>query len=592
MCSIFGFSKAQDEEVISQFFKSMRHRGPDAENIISIDHWMLAHQRLSIIDTSSQASQPMSIDDSVIVFNGEIFNYMELKAKYFAYEQLNTNSDTEILLRGLNTFGISFLNELNGMFAFAWYKKSEKKLYLCRDRFGVKPLHWMNKNGIFSFSSEILPLINLSKNQKANTNIFKSFIKDTATDFNGETFISDIEQIPAGHYMEISLSGSATLTKWYEGNDYFIDPKIFFSEKSIIDAYEDLLVDAIRIRLRSDVPICLTLSGGIDSSVIYVLAKEKLSSPIKAFHFMHPNSSTDESKKVSKLVAAFGDFFCAIEAPDNIDLEEINKVLKVTEFPIWNPSALAYYQTYQTIANSGFKVVIEGHGSDEQLGGYSYMLQSAIKNFLYVGKFFQAYKIFKAANQTSNTSLGQKTSSFILPINFLRLILSIIRGRVLDFRKTLDHSFSYKILPIVLRAFDRLTMANSVESRCPFMDFRLVEFHRKLPISLMVSEMGNKTILRKILERRGLDFIYQDKEKMGFASDLPKIFSDPKVKQEILNAVSKVQFTGELESMRLKALKILNEPVISWMDISPIWKVYSIIWVQKFYRLDLSGLYE
>ena len=175
MCSILGYNNFQNTELVKIFFDTQRHRGPEFENYHICDSWILGHQRLSIIDTSSSANQPMYKDGHTIILNGEIYNYIELQNTYLKNVTLNTSSDTEVLLELLKIYGIKILNKLNGMFAFGWYNHNEKCLYLCRDRFGVKPLHWMKHNGYYYFSSEIKPLIAIKKNISFNAKIIDAF---------------------------------------------------------------------------------------------------------------------------------------------------------------------------------------------------------------------------------------------------------------------------------------------------------------------------------------------------------------------------------------------------------------------------------
>jgi asparagine synthase (glutamine-hydrolysing) len=588
MCSIFGFNTTKKKYESSVFFDSMRHRGPDAEAVKQIDGWTLGHQRLSVIDTSQNADQPMTVGGATIVFNGEIYNYKELYTSYLDNEQLQTTSDTEVLLRCLNKHGISSLNKLNGMFAFAWFNPKNRSLYLCRDRFGVKPLHWTRLDGEIIFSSEIRPLATLINDIHLNDNIIEAFIKDTATDFNEETFLKGVYQVPAGHYFEIRSDGSSDLVCWYQGSDHKFDSAILESEDTILDYYEKLLTDAIRLRLRSDVPVCITLSGGLDSSIIYAIAKENLEVKIRSFHFMHTNAATDETDKVNRMVAHYNDYFCAIHPIEECNVSNIWDALDALEFPTWNPSALAYFLTYKTIYDSGFVVVLEGHGADEQLGGYPHMIYAASNDYLRKGKILKALEVYIAAHKTTNPSLGQRPSKIGLVIAFAKMCIKSMFGKSLSFRHTLDDAFYYKILPIVLRTFDRLTMANSLESRAPFMDYRLVEFHKKLPLNMMASGMGNKTILRKLLERKKLDFIYKDKVKMGFASDLPRVFSSPEIIQHILTSLTEKKFCSKYEPLRHMAIESLVSNNIGWIDVNIIWKAYSLCWIEKKYLDNIN----
>lgn len=594
MCGIFGYNKKSNEEKNKIFFEMMKHRGPDAQSFIEASGWTLGHLRLSIIDTSVSANQPMQKNGNVLIFNGEIYNYIELKNEFLKNVKLGTVSDSEVLLELLNRFGTKILNKLNGMFAFAWYNKNNNELILCRDRYGVKPLNWMEKNGTVYFSSEIKPLAKIKKGVKFNNNLIESFIKDTATDFDNQTFIENIWQVEPGTLIKIS-NNKITIEKWYFNNDFVVDKEIFKDYHNTVSYYENLLTDAIKLRHRSDVPVCITLSGGLDSTTIYTLMKEKINSNLKPFTFLHPGSPTDESSKVFRLAQDYNDEVITIQSDQNKGIDDLREALYFLEFPIWNPSAIAYLDMYKGIHNKGFKVAIEGHGSDEQLGGYPYMIEAAWRESMIKGKFLQAHDLYKIYEMTLNPALNQTAGNSKNNLkNYLYMLkiltkLSVARFikpskiNYLNFQSVLDDSFHYKILPIVLRSFDRLSMSQSIESRSPFMDFRLVEFTRALPLINKVNKIGGKAILREILKKYKKDYLYQNKIKMGFASDLPSFFNNEKTKEALKKYISSFGFKGH-ENLKDKALKKINGEKISWADTEPIWKVASLEIIKNLYE--------
>ncbi len=585
MCSIFGYCNNKYSRIEEVFYNAMRHRGPDAEKHISIDGFVLGHQRLSIIDTNDRANQPMRAGNDVIILNGEIYNYIELKKKYLNDIAFRTSSDTEVLLELLRNEGIAILNRLNGMFAFGWYNNKDNKLYLCRDRYGVKPLYWMKDAGSFYFSSEMRPLIKIKKSIEFNKNSVDAFIKDTATDYNENTFIDGIFQVRPGCYLTLDADCNVKENIWYIWNDYKVDEGIFKDSIATIDYFEEILTDSIRLRHRSDVPICITLSGGLDSTTIYTLSKEKLQSHIKPFTFIHPGSNTSELPKVEKLVREYNDIVCCVESDHSNGIDDLKEAFYFLEFPIWNPSAIAYLDMYKVIHNSGFTVVIEGHGSDEQLGGYPYMIRSAVFEYIYKGRLGKAYEIYKIYQQTNNPALNQQLKGSIL-YNYLRLIASSIKNRKIHSRRyqdIVDESFNYKILPIVLRSFDRLTMSQSIESRSPFMDYRVVELIKALPFKYKVSSLGSKSILRNILRKYNKDYIYSDKKKMGFAADLPSFYNEPENKLFFSKYVNKFNLDGYDEIKRRAQQNIKNTNIL-WSDTESIWKTASIAMIQEMYN--------
>lgn len=600
MCTIFGFNAAEPTAYLDVFLNTQRHRGPEYENYTIQNGWLLGHQRLSIIDTSSNANQPMTKNGHTLILNGEIYNYIELKEQYLKDVSFNTTSDTEVLLEMLISKGTSIVNKLNGMFAFAWLNHASGDVFLCRDRFGVKPLHYMIQQDVFYFSSEIKPLIRIKNNLALNPGIIKTFMFDTATDFDEQTFIKGIEQLKPGHCMLLKMGEKEIKqTPWYAFADFDTDTHIFNDFKGTLQYFEQLLTDAIKIRHRADVPVCITLSGGLDSTTIYTLTKEHISSNIKPFTFLHPGSETNEYDIVKKLTNDYSDTLVEVfhEVDDSLDFQK--NVLRFLEFPIWNNSGTAYYEMYRAIKKSGFTVVVEGHGSDEQLGGYPYLVEAAVEQELYYARFKNAYRLQKVANQTHNPYLNQKGTVYSSYSDFLLKIakphLRHLLGNLLynrpplllrnHFQKTVEQSFDYKIIPIVLRTFDRLSMANSLESRSPFMDFRIVEFLRKTPLKYKVNNIGSKALLREILKKYNKDYIYKNKAKMGFASDAPRFYNSPVNKLQIIDLVNGFNDT-DYSYFKDIALNNLKKDHIGWRDIGEIWKILSLQLTKQLYGLQ------
>lgn len=586
MCSIFGF---QGEEVglARLFLDAMRHRGPDGENVVVHQPWILGQQRLSIIDVSDAAAQPMQKSGNTIVFNGEIYNYKELKKQYLKDVALCSTSDTEVLLELLNRQGISIVNKLNGMFAFAWYNSKEDELILCRDRFGKKPLYWMQQSCRLYFASEIRPLATLKKDIEFDRNVIRAFVDDTATDFDERTHIKGVWQIRPGHLIIASKDKPIKHRKWYFGSDHALDESRYSTWESVIESFEELLVDSIALRHRADVPVCITLSGGLDSTLIYILAKERLNSHVKPFTFIHPGSGTDESAKVFSLMQEYDDVACCVQSDHSIGAGRIEEALGFLEFPIWNPSAIAYLDTYKAIGQSGFKVVLEGHGSDEQLGGYPYMIEAACRRALISGNMVSALRLYSVLEQTKNAALEQKREGglhrLLNPLDFILTTLNNLERSKRGMQAELEEAFNYKILPIVLRAFDRLSMSQSLESRSPFLDYRVVEYLRALPIEYKVGPVGSKAIIREVLKKYGKDYLYKTHVKMGFASDLPRLFKDQGVRSKFADYINCFNFEGFGE-IKAKALANIQKPSIGWRDIDAIWKVGSLEITRRMYQ--------
>jgi asparagine synthase (glutamine-hydrolysing) len=569
MCGIFGFSGS--DASADHFFNLMAHRGPDAQICKRFDNWSLGHLRLSIIDVDSAANQPFSAGGAHIVFNGEIYNYVELRDEYLPEIELSTHSDTEILLLLLNEYGTSILNQLNGMFAFAYLDKNGR-LLLARDRFGIKPLYYCCVGESIMFSSEIKPLASYIQGLTLDSNVVESFARDTATDYDERSGYNEIYALKKGHYAFLNSGQSIIQAEWYR---LPVRTKSVTDINCLTDECEELLLDSIKLRCRADVPLAITLSGGIDSTLIYTLIKEKLGIHVQPFVFKHLSSDIDESSLAVKLANDYGDQPIVV-SQNNTSLQDLVKSLWSLELPIWNASSVAYYSMYHAIKSRGFKVVLEGHGSDEQLCGYPHMILLTAIYALSKGNIFNYTKYLRVYKNTCHVGLGQSSTTKTI----LKLILTNLAHAALktpqSLNDSLDYAFNYQILPIVLRTFDRLTMANSLESRMPFMDYRFVEFCRKLPDEARISSIGNKSILRRILHKYGKTYIYANKQKIGFSSDIPALLSQPDVRQFLNRAVETFDpHTNDLMELKNRA-KCGLELGLGWTNSADYWKAAAL----------------
>ncbi len=507
MCGIFGYKNfnLNSNEIKSELF----HRGPDDFGIINQDKWTFCHSRLSIIDTSDSAKQPMEYDGNIILFNGEIYNYKELVNEYLRGTSLKSSSDTEVLLVLISKYGLSILNKLNGMFAFAFYEKKTGSIFLVRDRFGVKPLYYYKSNNTIAFSSEdsvLMKILNLP--YCVNYQYINNLINKEMSDFDEQTIHKDIFSVKAGEYIEITNDNKIIQTKYYTFNDFKIDK---LENKDIVNYYEELLTDSIKLRNRSDVPIALTLSGGIDSSVIYILAREKLNTKYTLFTYSHDNIKLDEYPIAEKLAQEYNDKIIKIRYNPKSDIENFEKSLLALNAPIWSSAHAGYFEVYKTIKENGFKVVIEGHGADELFGGWPFMFPFAVKQAFANHNYLLGSQILNLYEKYNKISIKKKNK-----LDLLKIILPIKNTDKDVFIRILDYIFRERILPINLRCWDRIPMANSVESRSPFLDYRIVEFTRKLPLQYKINKYGNKAILRAILRKYKKEFIYNNEVKQPF----------------------------------------------------------------------------
>jgi asparagine synthase (glutamine-hydrolysing) len=540
MCGISGGirlanSKSQEflYDFTSQAIKRMNHRGPDSNSMQIFDDGNLCfgHNRLKIIDLSIEAQQPMETDVSVIVFNGEIYNHIEIRNHLSGLGvTFRSNSDTEVLQKFLDLYGTSQLNMLNGMFAFAYFNKQEKSLTLVRDRFGVKPLYYQTKLGCMLFGSE-MRIFSDSDFRKVNMGLVDIFIRDTAADFGSETIYQGLHQVKPGHLIRV-YEGLVTEHCWYQPtstngsmNSYEFNLK-----------FEDTLWNAIELRLACDVPVCLTLSGGLDSSTIYTLIKERSNQKITVFTYDHPGRKTSELARVKSLTDKYGDELIVVSDPSisNTSIKDILEDLEILEFPIWSFSSRAYRQMYQEIASRGFRVVIEGHGGDEILGGYQYMVEGLLLESLRNFRIPSALNTLKTISGLQGKVNIFNLETFRLLYQQLRLLVSRNLNRKITFYGERIEAVNIKILPIVLRAFDRLSMNYSLESRCPLLDFRVVELCLNAKNVFLMNSSGTKLPMRTILRKYGNLEIANFPEKQGFSSDLESMHQSRQLRIDLI----------------------------------------------------------
>jgi len=542
MCGIAGYFNCEEyqlndeqgkfaEQWLDSALQAMKHRGPDNCNKVSLGKdGALGHRRLAIIDLSSEADQPFESTESILTFNGEIYNYRELR-KDLELEgtRFTTESDTEVLQKLLDSKGMSALHMLNGMFAIAYWRKSEKVLYLIRDRFGVKPLYTHFMNGKILFASEVKAIYPALESPTLNIDVASTYLQVTAADYGTTTFIQGVNQVNAGSYVRISQTGMKSI-EWYS----WPRSRARMVPTRSDEDFEDLLVDALRLRIHSDVPVCMTLSGGLDSSTLYTLARERLDANLTLFTYDHKGQETSELDQVRRLTRKYGDQIFVIHGKeqDGFSRQSLKADALDTEFPIWGLSAHAYKAIYRAIKEQGFKVVIEGHGADEIFGGYPFMVRQMVVSHLRRGDVVSALRVTRFHDRmTFPSHHGSKKQARKLA--GILASAAWLRGDVRSFDQVVHQTSNVQILPIVLRTFDRLSMKYSLESRAPYMDYRVIEMGLKMPLR-QLSLIGSKSPMRQILNKYGNHEIGHNDAKLGFAADLKSAFESQTTRNELL----------------------------------------------------------
>lgn len=483
MCGIAGIVGTYKEGQLEKMLDNQRHRGPDATaKYIDLEFCALGHNRLAIIDLSKEANQPFQDDSGryVLVFNGEIYNYIEIKAALCNQYSFKTESDTEVLLAAFITYGKSCLEKFNGMFAFAIWDNQEKTIFAARDRFGVKPFYYSLYNDTFYFSSEIKTLHAAGIAKIPNEKVWASYFSYGSYGMPDETFWSNISQLSGGHFLEFK-NQKLTIEKWYFFEEEIAKQAKNLTLEQVKKQYIALLKDSINLRFRADVEIGFNVSGGLDSSMLLALVNlEENNSKIKAYTFYTNNSDYDELPWVEKMIAETNNPLTKVllKAGEIPDLTQ--KMQWHQDEPFGGIPTLAYAKIFEQARKDNVLVLLDGQGMDEQWAGYDYYTQN--NEATIQGVQSSPYKI----NMLTNSFLA-KAIKPLFPKPFSDEVLN----------KQYRDLFYTKI-PRALRFNDRISMAFSTELREPFLDYRLVEFAFSLPIEYKIKNGISKFILREI----------------------------------------------------------------------------------------------
>ncbi|MFV8342103.1 asparagine synthase (glutamine-hydrolyzing) [Flavobacterium sp. XS2P39] len=494
MCGIAGILGDYKDLQLDAMLTSQHHRGPDATGKYDdVGFATFGHNRLAIIDLSVQANQPF-IDASgryVLVFNGEIYNYIELKAELRDRYDFKTESDTEVLLAAFIAYGTRCLQKLNGMFAFAIWDNQDKKMFAGRDRFGVKPFYYSISNNSFYFSSEIKALHAAGVSKEPNEKVWASYFVYGSYGNLNETFWESISQLPGGHFLEYE-NHNLTIKKWYCFEEEVAKQPKNRTYKQAKEQYVCLLKDSINLRFRADVPVGFNISGGLDSSVLLAMVNlqkkgnnhgelvEECHPLINAYTFYTNNPDYDELPWVESMI-------CKTTNPLTkvlLKADEVpffaEKMAFQQEEPYGGIPTLAYAKIFEQARKDKVLVLLDGQGMDEQWAGYDYYTQE--NDAIIQGVIDSPFK----TNILSDFFLA-KAEKPSYPKPFEDEVLN----------KQYRDLFYTKI-PRALRFNDRVSMAYSTELREPFLDYRLVEFAFSLPLDFKIKNGVSKFMLREI----------------------------------------------------------------------------------------------
>ncbi|WP_162126222.1 asparagine synthase (glutamine-hydrolyzing) [Flavobacterium phycosphaerae] len=487
MCGITGIigHKANQQNIVSML-EAQKHRGPDFT-----DFWLqdgivaLGHNRLSIIDLTENANQPFFSDcgNYVLVFNGEIYNYLELRKELQSRYTFKTQSDTEVLLNAYREWGEDCLSRCNGMFSFAIWNKKEQSLFAARDRFGVKPFHYFWEGNDFIFASEINPFWTVSIPKIPNDNVWLHYFSDGSYGQPDETFWQHIQQLPGGHSLTLK-NKQLKIKKWYHFEERAVHLQSHF-EKNEEDYITNLLLKAINFRFRADVPVGFNLSGGLDSSTLLALIDQQDidKSAVEAFTFVTHDERYDELTWVKAMLEKrpYHLNVCALSVKEIPDLAM--KMAQHQAEPYGGIPTLAYSKIFQTAAQKGVKVLLDGQGADEAWAGYDYYSNNSQSIVQGVAKF-----PFRTNVLDGDFTKGYSKTTYPKPFDDDLLNLQY-------------RDLFYTKIPRALRFNDRVSMLYGTELREPFLDYELVEYVFCRPKEFKIKEGIQKWMLRKIAEQ-------------------------------------------------------------------------------------------
>ncbi len=488
MCGIVGILSSENKELeLDVMLQQQKHRGPDfTGKYMDKNCAYLGHNRLSIIDLSNQANQPFSDPEGryYLTFNGEIYNYLELKQDLRSKYTFITQSDTEVLLAAYIFYGKAMLNKLNGMFSFAIWDSMKKELFAARDRFGVKPFYYFEEGNNFYFASEIKSLRSIKKDFQLSSKVWSNYFSQGSYGLPHESFYEDIFQLPAGHQLEYK-SGKLIINRWYDFQQRVTEQEKIFDEATVKERYLELLKDSISLRFRADVEVGFNLSGGLDSSLLLALVNEfSENDKIQAFTFYTGNKGYDEMYWAEKMVSQTNNPHTKIKLSSEAVIDLSEKFSELQDEPFGGIPTLAYSAIFKNASSRGIKVLLDGQGMDEQWAGYDYYAN--LKNSTIQGQK-NVNTTFKP--QCLNPEFGRESEKIDYPEPFESRIKNL-QYRDLFFTK----------LPRALRFNDRISMAYSTELREPFLDYRLVELAFSLPDHFKIRNRTHKYLLREIIQ--------------------------------------------------------------------------------------------
>ncbi|MFM2134879.1 MAG: Asparagine synthetase [Bacteroidota bacterium] len=547
MCGIAGFidhrlGHEESGTLIAKMLEAIAHRGPDARDTFVDLPVVLGHNRLSILDLSPEGNQPMHAFGTVIVFNGEVYNYRELRSELEAMgDRFRTQTDTEVVQAAYRRFGAACVQRFVGMWAFALWDPAKRLLFCSRDRFGIKPFHYIEQGGRFYFGSEYKAL-RPSPVFSAAVNVQQALrgLQLGWNAYHDESYYDSVKTLPAGCNLFVS-EGRVKVERYWELHTEQTRTSDF---SAAAGKFRELFHDSIRLHMRSDVEVGSCLSGGLDSSAITSAVSGLYpASKLKTFTvYYEGQDAVDERPWVGEVLKRYPGLDPYYFQPNDTDIRDsFEKAVYHADVPLAGSSPISQFFVMRLAHSKGVKVLLDGQGSDEYLAGYLHSFYrliggellafhplSALRQWSAHGSM-QGMSAFKRANVLMKSMLaGTSTEQRLYELEYSSYYPFLGKDKEVPFRlpdvkgsrlnRFLYQLMSTSSLPTLLQFEDRNSMAFSIESRVPFLDHRLVEFVFGLPDEAKLHNGVTKRLLRKSLEGILPEAIVQRKDKKGFVT--------------------------------------------------------------------------
>ena len=547
MCGIAGYIGKQKIEaaLLHNTLEFMKNRGPDCQQssfFVKNDTAIhLLHSRLSILDLDERANQPFTYDGCTLVFNGEIYNYIEVRQelKKLGYS-FNTRSDTEVLLKAYMEFGEECVKHFEGMWAFAIWDDRKKKLFLSRDRFSEKPLYiYRDSNGLY-FGSEVKFIfallgdtldVNYKHLFRYMVNGYKSLYKSK------ETFFEGIYELPAASVLIIDSNGTETQKSYWQPS-FEQDESMTYEQA--VEGVRNALIRSVKLRLRADVPLAFCMSGGVDSNSLISIAKRELGYDVHGFTITNDDERYDEGELIDHSIKELGIRHTSIPVNTADFLQHLQDLIRYHDAPVYTISYYAHWLLMQSIAEHGYKISISGTAADELFTGYydhhslfleavkndPALFEESLENWnkhikpIVRNPVLQDPLVFiKNSAERSHIYLDAEFFSSYLKTDFIEefkeetYIDELLRNRMLN-------ELFHEVIPVILHEDDLNAMYFSIENRSPFLDRHLFEFSLRIPTRHLVRDGMAKSVLRSAMRGIVPDAILDTRRKVGFNANI------------------------------------------------------------------------